>query len=406
MRLWCFYFVAVLLAFIAPVAAQDSTPTGVAFDLDRLSQIPKTCPSEDIPAEGVKAVFFEGLPYQGKPTKVFAYYGIPELKEGATKVPGVVLVHGGGGTAFANWVKLWNERGYAAIAMDLCGCVPVGTYGKWERHPEGGPPGWDASFDQIDGPLEDQWQMHAVSAVALANSLLRSFPEVDADRVGVTGISWGGYLTCLVVGVDTRFRAAVPVYGCGFLGDNSAWLPAFERIGKERAQKWLDQWDPSVYLRRENKIPMLWVNGTNDFAYPMDSWLRSVRLHQPSKLCLRIRMPHGHGVAGENPEEIHAFMNSILNGGKPLAEVVERLGEGSHKMVRFKSEVPIVKAELCFTRDTGKWQDRKWESIPAELNTVAATAHADLPEGVTVWYFNLFDERDCVISEPFHEIGD
>jgi dienelactone hydrolase len=404
MRLFCLHLVAILFLIIAPVSGQDSPPLGVAFDLERLSLVPRTFPAEDIPAAGVKAMFFEGLPYQGKPTKVFAYYGIPEAKEGA-KVPGVVLIHGGGGTAFANWVKLWNDRGYAAIAMDLCGCVPVGTYGKWERHPEGGPPGWDASFDQIDGPLEDQWQMHAVSAVALANSLLRSFPEVDADRVGVTGISWGGYLTCLVVGVDTRFRAAVPVYGCGFLGDNSAWLPAFERIGKERAQKWLDQWDPTVYLRRENKIPMLWVNGTNDFAYPMDSWLRSVRLHQPSKLCLRIRMPHGHGVAGENPEEIHAFMNSIFNGGKPLAEVVEGLGEGSHKMVRFKSEVPIVKAELCFTRDTGRWQERKWESTATELNAVAGTAHAELPEGATVWYFNLFDQRDCVISEPFHELG-
>ena len=34
------------------------------------------------------------------------------------------LVHGGGGTAFADWVKLWNSRGYAAIAMDNCGSIP------------------------------------------------------------------------------------------------------------------------------------------------------------------------------------------------------------------------------------------------------------------------------------------
>ncbi len=385
--------------------AQEKKPAGIVFDMERLSQVPMTFPAENIPAEGVKAVFFEGLPYQGKPTKVFAYYGIPEVKDtdgNIAKVPGVVLIHGGGGTAFANWVKLWNQRGYAAIAMDLCGCVPVGTYGKWERHPDGGPPGWDASFDQIDGPLEDQWQMHAVSAVSLANSLLRSFPTVDADRIGVTGISWGGYLTCLVVGVDTRFRCAAPVYGCGYLGENSAWLPAFERLGAEKAQKWLDQWDPSVYLRRENKLPMLWVNGTNDFAYPMDSWLRSAKLHSPSSLCLRIRMPHGHGPAGENPEEIHVFMNSILKDDKPLAEIVEGLGEGPHKSIRYKSESPIVKAELCYTCDSGKWQERKWESIPAELNTAAGTAHCDLPAGVTVWYFNLFDERNCVISEPFH----
>ena len=114
---------------------RHAEPLGVASDLDRLSQVPKNFPVENVPAEGVKAVFFEGLPYQEKPTKVFAYYGIPEVKGGTEQVPGVVLIYGGGGTAFANWVKLWSNRGYAAIAMDLCGCVPIRSYGMWERHP-------------------------------------------------------------------------------------------------------------------------------------------------------------------------------------------------------------------------------------------------------------------------------
>ena len=90
--------------------------------------------------------------------------------------------------------------------------------------------GWDASFGQIDAPLEDQWPYHAVSAVVLAHSLLRSYPEVDASRIGVTGISWGGYLTCIVAGIDDRLKCAVPVYGCGFLGDNSAWV---DRLAKK-----------------------------------------------------------------------------------------------------------------------------------------------------------------------------
>ena len=59
-------------------------------------------------------------------------------------------------------------------------------------------------------------------------------PGVDPDRIGVTGISWGGYLTCIVAGVDPRFRFAAPVYGCGFLGDNSAWLPEFQKMGPEK----------------------------------------------------------------------------------------------------------------------------------------------------------------------------
>ena len=395
-----------VLALCCHVRAQQQEG-GVAFDLQRLSVAPRVFPANSIVGEqtipeGIQGILYESIAYQGKPTKVFAWYGLPKKPEGESntgKVPGVVLVHGGGGTAFANWVKLWNERGYAAIAMDLCGCVPVGSYGKWERHSEGGPPGWDECFNQIDGPTGDQWQTHAISAIALGNSLLSSYPEVDSDRIGVTGISWGGYLTCIVSGIDTRFKCAVPVYGCGYLGDNSVWLPAFEKLGKEKAEKWLHQWDPSVYLPR-SKMPILWVNGTNDFAYPLDSWIRSTNLHSPRTLSLQIRMPHGHGPAGENPEEIHVFMNSILKRGTPFPVFQEYLGEGSQIMARFQGTVKIEKAELCFTKDNGVWTDRHWEAIPANLNS--NTVSAKRPDGSTAWYFNLYDERGCTISMTPH----
>ena len=243
------------------------------------------------------------------------------------KYPAMVLIHGGGGTAFDRWVKVWNSRGYAAIAMDLCGCVPVGTYGNWKRHEFGGPAGWDASFSQLNDPIEDQWTYQAVSAIALAHSLIRSYPEVDANRIGVTGISWGGYLTCVVAGVDSRFQFAAPVYGCGFLGENSAWLPDFQKLGTDQAKVWLTLWDPSQYLGQA-KMPMLWVNGTNDFAYPMDSWQKSYLLPKGDCqwLCLRVRMPHGaqRSRGRESGKEIHVFANSLLRQGTPLAKITDQ----------------------------------------------------------------------------------
>jgi len=385
-----------------PEAEEGGNSSGVHFDLEALSHVPELFPAEDMQVDGVKAFFYEGPVYKGNPTRVFAYYGVPPLVEGTErgdkKLPAMVLIHGGGGTAFDGWVKLWNSRGYAAIAMDLCGCVPVGTYGNWQRHETGGPPGWDASFGQLADPIEDQWTFHAVSAVALAHSLIRSYPEIDADRIGVTGISWGGYLTCIVAGVDQRFKFAAPVYGCGFLGENSAWLPAFETLGKDKSELWLKQWDPSAWLGRA-KMPMLWVNGTNDFAYPMDSWKKSALLPQGSRaLCLRIRMPHGHGAAGENPEEIHVFANSLLNQGKPLTIITDQACFDDEVRATFKSETSIVRAELCFTRQSGKWQDREWETLPAEIDAKTSTADARVPADATVFYLNLFDDRDCVVS--------
>ena len=393
------------------LVAQESSATaeliGVPFDLDALAVVPEIFPAEDMQVDGVKAFYYSGPVFKGNPTRVFAYYGVPARKDGVDpgteKYPAMVLIHGGGGTAFDRWVKLWNSRGYAAIAMDLCGCIPKGTYGKWERHAAGGPPGWDASFDQLDDPVADQWTHQAVSAVALAHSLIRSFPEVDADRTGVTGISWGGYLTCIVAGVDHRFKFAAPVYGCGFLGENSAWLPAFEKMGSDKSALWLRQWDPSRYLGHV-KMPMLWVNGTNDFAYPMDSWKKSWQLPaSPQTLCLRIRMPHGHGAAGENPEEIHVFANSILNDGKPLAEITDVEVRDDQITAKFKSQIPIVKAELCFTRSTGRWQDREWEALPAQTEIAGSQVSASLPADATVFYLNLFDERQCVVSTEHTE---
>lgn len=381
-----------------PVAAE---PSRVPWDMETLSAAPRMFDAPQHNANDVKAIFYEGLPWHGKPTRVFAYYGIPKTDSGA-KVPAMVLVHGGGGSAFIPWVELWVNRGYAAISMDTCGCVSGGGCQNHTRHDHGGPPGW-GGFDQIDLPIEDQWVYHAVADVILAHSLIRSFPQVDADRIGITGVSWGGYLTCIVAGVDPRFRFAAPVYGCGFLGDNSVWLGEFEKMGPEKARKWLDLWDPSVYLSRV-QAPMLWVTGSNDFAYPMDSLQKSYRLPRgPRALCVRIRMPHGHGGPGENPNEIHAMAESLFRNGVPLARITEQGRDDRYAWVVVESDAPVQKVELNYTTDTGPWQDRTWETLPAVWDAKTGRGSAVLPEGTAVYYFNVIDDRDLVVSSE-HEV--
>ena len=396
--------IVLLLAGRSPAADQGRPlPPPPHWDLAVLGKPPATYPAAEPTAKDVKSLYYEGLPFQGKPTRVFAYYGVPKVAAG-TRVPAMVLIHGGGGTAFDVWVRLWNSRGYAAIAMDLCGCVPVGTYGHWQRHPAGGPPGW-GGFDQIDWPAKDQWTYQAVADVLLAHSLLRSMPEIDRERIGVTGLSWGGYLTCIVAGADPRFRFAVPVYGCGFLGDNSAWLGEFKRLGPEKAGRWLGWWDPSVHLRQA-KIPMLWVTGTNDFAYPMDSLQRSYRLpHGPRTLCLRVRMPHGHGGAGENPAEIHAIADALLKHGLPLTKITGQGREARQAWATYAAASPLERAELTFTCESGAWQQRKWETAAAQVDATQHRVTAQLPAGVTTYYFNLIDRRQLIVSTEHEELA-
>lgn len=388
---------------ISLIVALSTVAAGaMPWDLKELEKAPRVfeAPHQDEP--GVKSLWFEGPAYQGKPTRVFAYYGAPA----GSKLPAMVLIHGGGGTAFAEWVRMWNRRGYAAIAMDTCGAIPLkAAEGKaWnperKRHEHSGPAGW-GGFDRTDDPPAEQWSYHAVAAAILAHSLLRSFPEVDRDRVGVTGISWGGYLTSIVSSLDRRLRFAAPVYGCGFLGEDSAWIPQFEKLGRERAGRWLGLWDPSQYLAR-TKVPTLWVNGTNDFAYPLPSWQKSYRLRRGKRtLAVRVRMKHNHP-DGASPEEIHQFANAMLRGGDPLARITKQGEDGGRAWVRYKAGRPILKAELNYTRDTGPWKDRKWEIVPAELNGQGASAA--IPGGARAYYLNLFDDRGLVVSAEHAEV--
>jgi dienelactone hydrolase len=390
--------VALLLSLAAAILPAQPTPWNFAA-LSRAPQVFEAKTSEP----GVRALFFEGVPWRGKPTRVFAYYGAPARKDGR-RLPAMVLIHGGGGTAFAEWVRLWNQRGYAAIAMDTCGNLPEpAPEGKpWapikKHHEAGGPEGW-GGFAQIDEPSADQWSYHAVAAVVRAHSLIRTFPEVDPKRTGVTGISWGGYLTDIVAGVDPRFRFAAPVYGCGFLGEDSAWLNAFAKMGPEQAGKWLSLWDPSRYLSLSRR-PMLWVTGTNDFAYPLPSLQKSYRLPKGSRsLAVRVRMAHNHP-DGAKPEEIHAFADAMLmsDSRSSLPRITSAISKGGVLAAGYRSVHPVVKAELNYTLDQGKWPERKWETAPARLDTAKRRATATIPDAARAWYLNIFDDRGLVAS--------
>jgi dienelactone hydrolase len=371
------------------------------WDMKKLARPPHYEDAKGFHEDGVHAIFFDGPAWQGKPTRVFAWYAVPKSTDGKP-VPAMVLVHGGGGTAFAEWVRIWNRRGYAAIAMDTGGCVPkpVGTRNPMalerEHHAQGGPEGW-GGFNSVAAPLEDQWTYHAVSAVVLAHSLLRTLPGVDPKRVGLTGISWGGYLTNIAGSIDSRFRFAAPVYGCGFLGEDSAWLPTFAKMTDDVRRRWLTNWDPSVYLPAA-RIPFLWVTGTNDFAYPMPSLQKSYRLPKgPRTLAVRVAMKHNH-VDGAKPEEIPAFADALFRHGQGLARITAQGFSDGAAWARYRAAVPQKAAELNYTVQTGKWMDRKWRSVSADLDAARGSVSGRVPECATVFYLNLVDVRGLVTS--------
>ena len=47
---------------------------------------------------------------------------------------------------------------------------------------------------------------------------------------------------------------------------------------------------------------------------------------------------------------------------------------------------------------------RKWEARPAQVEA-SGRVTATVPEGTTVYYLNLFDDRDCVVSTEHEELA-
>lgn len=397
--------------------AQAPEADQLPWDLERLKQTPAMRWLDQ--SGPVQSLLYAGEPYKGSETEVFAFYASPatlgdDKAESGRKYPGVVLIHGGGGTAFAEWAWLWAKRGYAAIAMDLAGSRPIDPIydadgvpvpnqaakgSTRQRLPNGGPPqGHPEKFDSIGGDISDDWPYHAVASVVRAHSLLRSMPEVIADRTAVTGISWGGYTTCLVASVDDRFRAAVPVYGCGYLFEGeSVQKPSIDQLGSRR-DAWIRAYDPSSHLPR-CRVPILFVNGTNDIHYTLDSYQKSFDAVKGAKqMRIEVNMRHGHP-PGWAPQEIGLFIDSYCRDGQPLPAPGQLTRDGGRVRLSIVSQVPLVSAELHMTSDQGLRSQRQWQSLPATIEGMSVVA-PEPPDDANTWFIAVTDQRGAMVTSP------
>ncbi|MFP4026498.1 MAG: alpha/beta hydrolase family protein [Candidatus Brocadiia bacterium] len=371
---------------------KDKNESPGPWDIDALEERPfiDWIETED----RIKSLYYANEPYHGEETRIYAMYSYPlDVEE---PVPGVVLVHGGGGRVFPEWVEMWEERGYAALAMDLSGSGADG-----ERLDRGAGPdqGHQQKFEDIRDGIENTWPYHAVAAVVRATTVLSLQPEVDSERIGMTGISWGGYLTCIAAGLDERVRAAVPVYGCGFLHESSCWVPILDELPQSERETWIEKFDPSHYIRRA-KPPMLWVTHPTDDAYKLDSHRKSYEA-QPGPKALSVQPGLGHShEAGWSPDEIELFFNSHFGSEEPLPRIEWHNLDEKTVAVSVEAITTVKDATLYWTTDTCDWPEREWFS--GEARGRGAIFTAELPEERPLNFFmNVTDERGATVSTPY-----
>jgi hypothetical protein len=394
------------------------------WSLERLRQPPATRPAAEAAVDGVQATWIDALPFQGKPTKAFAYFGMPaKPAEVNEKFPGVVLVHGGGGTAFAEWVKMWTARGYAAIAVDLEGQIPTrdATGKAWIRtdtlgHPWGGGPArpGNAFGDSFDRPFEEQWTYHAVADTMLAFSFLAARPEVDPARIGLVGISWGSVVCSIAGGVDDRPAFVAPQYIGGFLNLDSGWC----EFMKSRPETWA--WDPANFYATpaaDRKTKWLWINGSNDaYGTPpmMNASFRATAPH--SWMTISPTLGHGHIWGEKQVGEIYAFADAVTRGRPQLARITRTEWRPDSVDLTWMGGPPIAtaqwvyatlsQAEMTFAPAGTRtdWPKVKYTVADATIAPVAGnepgtfTATLPRPEGMVTGWVNLIDDRGLAVS--------
>ena len=346
----------------------------------------------------VREILFDGPDHSGEPTKVFAYYSNPDILKTGTnqgnKFPGVVLISGGSQPAIREWVERWAHEGYAAITCD---------YGNTRLSDQCGPaPG---SLEQRLAYIYDSIahgpkavRAYRTTAIAiLAHSLLLSFPEVEKTKTAVTGISWGGFQTCIVSGIDSRFKAAAPVYGCAF-HDEIIFKKHFSGMTAKEKALWMDKIDPKNYIIF-SQCPTLFINGNKDGCFDIGAFDKTTKLIPEKNRSFRITPDMGHDhPSGWKPREIAAFFNSKFKDGIPLAKITKFERGDSILRFDYMSNLSIKKADFYYSNDTISINEqRKWESLPAKIfdNRIESGYPKD---GFAMGFLYLTDIMDLGVS--------
>jgi len=182
----------------------------------------------------------------------------------------VLSIHGGpAGQYGVDWYhefQVYAARGWAVFFTN-----PRGSTGYGRKFARGIELNWGGK-DYID-------IMNGVNAAIAAN------PWIDTTRMGVTGGSYGGFMTNWIVGHTSRFKAAVTLRSISnFISDDGTRDGAYghkDDFGGDIFVKHDLYWDrsPLKYVQHVT-TPILILHSDNDFRVPIEQgeqWFRALK---------------------------------------------------------------------------------------------------------------------------------
>ncbi len=344
--------------------------------------------------ERIKAIYFDGEKCLGKDSEVFAYIGFPENASAENPVPAMVLVHGGGVHAQADWVRYWVDRGYAAISFDGFGQQPkVGYYSAAGNNN----PDWTvnvnshltfSNFDDIDSEYTEQWFYYYLTDIILSNNILRADNRVINNQIGVSGISWGSLVTTVAACYDNRFEFAIPIYGSG----------CWELMGAFfNNNKILEKWDPT-HLLPEVKMPIMFVSSDEDPFFPADAPSSSAAAAKNGSVLLISGLNHGDF----NIEETFRFANEMTGNGDGNIRITGISEENGEITLKFNlpDGVKSPKVTLFYRSSSLEYDNLTLkESWSTKSATVSGNkAAVKLPENAKMYYIAVSGKTEGIFS--------
>ncbi len=263
---------------------------------------------EVLAPEGPRAP--EGRPYRSwwfENPRGQRVHGFLVTPPGAGPFPLLMDVHGGPHwlwlDAFHPAVQAWVDHGLAVALVNYRGST---GYGRSWRDAIVGNPGFTELEDLMAG-------LDALVARGVA----------DPERVVLGGVSWGGYLTLLGIGLyPDRFAAAVAEVPVGdYLAayeDEAPALQAFDRglfgAGPETLAERYRERSPITYADRV-KVPLFVTVGEHDSRCPprqVDNYLAALRRRGHPVEAYRFDAGHGSLVVDERVRQMRAKLDFVL----------------------------------------------------------------------------------------------
>lgn len=196
------------------------------------------------------------------------------------KAPAILDIHGGPktvyGPGFFHEMQVWAAKGYYVLF-----CNPRGGDGRGNAFA-------DIRGHYGDGDYQD--------LIEFVDRVIEAYPQIDTARIGVTGGSYGGFMTNWIIGHTTRFAAAASQRSIA----NWATMQTVSDIGFEfpsdqtAASIWGNPsllWEQSP-LRYASSVrtPTLFIHSREDYRCPENEGLQMFaalkRFGVPARLCL------------------------------------------------------------------------------------------------------------------------